>query len=349
MTPAKGSIGALPTDPVTVTVVMGDLDSVSVTDPGGTKVPGSIDGARWRSTEGARLKPSTTYTVRVRATGTDGTPAAFTGSFTTRTPKVTATYSLPYGDSTVGTGMPATVQFDSSVETPAMRREIEKRVRITTTPRTEGSWGWLDDRQLMWRPKTYWQPGTKVTVRTPFTGFQTGKDKWVANDDGGTMTIGRSMTSLVDMNKHVMTVKRDGAVVRRIPVSTGRPGPETETRSGVKVVMSKEPTVTMDSATVGIEKGEPGYYKLDTRWNMRVTWTGEYLHSAPWSVGSQGSSNVSHGCVNMAPENAKWMFDNSMIGDVVDFTGSSRVFQPTEGIGVWQYSWAEWQKRSALR
>lgn len=113
--------------------------------------------------------------------------------------------------------------------------------------------------------------------------------------------------------------------------------------------MSKEPTVTMDSATVGIEKGEPGYYKLDTRWNMRVTWTGEYLHSAPWSVGSQGSSNVSHGCVNMAPENAKWMFDNSMIGDVVDFTGSSRVFQPTEGIGVWQYSWAEWQKRSALR
>ena len=97
------------------------------------------------------------------------------------------------------------------------------------------------------------------------------------------------------------------------------------------------------------EKGEPGYYKLDTRWNMRVTWTGEYLHSAPWSVGSQGSSNVSHGCVNMAPENAKWMFDNSMIGDVVDFTGSSRVFQPTEGIGVWQYSWAEWQKRSALR
>ena len=245
--------------------------------------------------------------------------------------------------------MPATVQFDSPVETPAMRREIEKRVRITTTPRTEGSWGWLDDRQLMWRPKTYWQPGTKVTVRTPFTGFQTGKDKWVANDDGGTMTIGRSMTSLVDMNKHVMTVKRDGAVVRRIPVSTGRPGPETETRSGVKVVMSKEPTVTMDSATVGIEKGEPGYYKLDTRWNMRVTWTGEYLHSAPWSVGSQGSSNVSHGCVNMAPENAKWMFDNSMIGDVVDFTGSSRVFQPTEGIGVWQYSWAEWQKRSALR
>jgi lipoprotein-anchoring transpeptidase ErfK/SrfK len=105
----------------------------------------------------------------------------------------------------------------------------------------------------------------------------------------------------------------------------------------------------MDSSTVGIPKGDPDYYNLETKWNLRVTWTGEYLHSAPWSVGSQGSANVSHGCVNMSPANAQWMFENSKVGDVVKFTGSNRAFQPHEGIGVWMYDFAGWKAQSALR
>jgi hypothetical protein len=50
----------------------------------------------------------------------------------------------------------------------------------------------------------------------------------------------------------------------------------------------------------------------------------------------------------MSPYAAQWMFDNSKVGDVVTFTGSSRKFQPAEGIGVWVYSFAGWKAQSAL-
>ena len=282
------------------------------------------------------------------ATGEDGSPSTTTSTFKTLKPKVTATYGILNSGETVGVGMPASIQFDSAVTTAAQRAEVEKLVKVTTTPKQNGAWGWLDNRQLMWRPVTYWQPGTKVTISAPLTGVQTGEGKWVANDDSASFTVGSSMISTVDIKRHVMTVTRNGAVIRTIPISAGRPGPQTETRSGIKVIIRKEGTVIMDSASIGIKKGQPGYYKITTQSAMRVTWTGEYLHSAPWSVGAQGSANVSHGCVNMSPSNAAWMYAQSKAGDIVKFTGSGRVFQPAEGIGVWQYSFANWKAQSAL-
>ena len=131
-------------------------------------------------------------------------------------------------------------------------------------------------------------------------------------------------------------------------MSTGKPGPLTETRYGTKVIIRKEGTVTVDSSTVGIPKGDPDYYKIETKWNLRVTWTGEYLRLRAL-VRGQGNSSVSHGCVNMSPANAQWMFENSKVGDVVKFTGSNRAFQPHEGIGVWMYDFAGWKAQSALR
>ena len=244
--------------------------------------------------------------------------------------------------------MPVSIQFDSPVTTEKMRADVERLVSVTTAPKQQGAWGWLDSRQLMWRPADYWMPGTRVTVKAPLTGVQTGPGKWVANDDEASFTIGSSMVSTVDMKAHTMTVRRGGQVIRTMPVSTGKPGPLTETRYGTKVIIRKEGEVTMDSTTVGFPKGDPNYYKIDTKWNLRVTWTGEYLHSAPWSVGAQGSANVSHGCVNLSPANAEWMFENSKVGDVVKFTGSTRPFLPQEGIGVWMYDFAGWKAQSAL-
>jgi len=319
---------------------------VRVTDPDGKAVEGKLEQGAWTST--ARLRPSTAYTVTVSAEGEDGTPSTTTSSFTTLEPKVTATYGILYAGQTVGVGMPVSIQFDSAVTSKAMRAEVEKRVTVTTSPKQAGAWGWLDDRQLMWRPVNYWKPGTTVSVRAPLTGLQTGPDKWIANDDSAGFTVGSMMISTVDIKAHMMTVRRDGKVIKVIPVSTGRPGKLTETRSGTKVIIRKEGEVTMDSTTLGIPKGKPGYYKEVTQSNLRVTWTGEYLHSAPWSVASQGNANVSHGCVNMSPANAQWMFDASKVGDVVKFTGSNRPFLPTEGIGVWQYTYDGWKAQSAL-
>jgi lipoprotein-anchoring transpeptidase ErfK/SrfK len=347
VSPADLATDVPPNAPVTVKASSGTLGAVTLADAKGAKVTGQAgpDGT-WGATE--LLRPSTGYTFTVAATGPDGTETTTTSTFTTLKPKVTATYGLIPNGGNVGVGMPVIVQFASAVITKAQRAEVEKRVTVRSVPNQPGAWGWLDNRQLMWRPKDFWVPGTKVTVSAPLHGLQTGDAKWIASDDRTSFTVGSAMVSTVDMKAHRMVVRRDGAVVRTFKVSTGKPGPLTETRFGTKVIIERSSAITMDSATVGIPKGKPGYYKINTKWNLRLTWTGEFIHSAPWSVNSQGTQNVSHGCTNMAPADAQWMFNNSKMGDLVKFTGSSRAFRPTEGIGVWVYDFAGWQAQSAL-
>ncbi len=345
--PADLAAGVAPNVAVKVRASSGTLDTVTLADAKGKKVEvkAGTDGT-WTNSD--LLQPSTAYTLTLASTGDDGTATTATSTFTTLKPKVSATYGLIPSGGVVGVGMPVIVQFDSGVITKAQRAEVEKRVKVTTVPAQVGAWGWLDNRQLMWRPKNFWFPGTKVTVSAALHGVQTGADKWITSDDQTSFTVGSSMVSTVDMRSHTLAVRRDGVGIRTIKVSTGKPGPTTETRYGTKIIIERNSAITMDSATVGIPRGAPGYYKIDTKWNLRVTWTGEFLHSAPWSVSAQGTQNVSHGCTNMAPADAEWMFNNSKMGDVVKFTGSSREFRPTEGIGVWVYDFAGWKAQSAL-
>jgi|BarGraIncu00222A_1022003.scaffolds.fasta_scaffold00055_31 lipoprotein-anchoring transpeptidase ErfK/SrfK len=347
VSPADLAVDVRPDAPVTVRVSSGTLRRVTLVDAHGETVKGQTgpDGT-WGTSE--LLHPSTAYSFTIAAIGPDGLATAISSTFRTLTPKVTATYSLAPNGGTVGVGMPVIVQFDSAVTTKARRAEVEKHLKVATVPVQPGAWGWLDDRQLMWRPEQYWIPGTKVAVSTRLHGVQTGDGKWATDDAETRFTVGPSMVSTVDMHAHTLAVRRDGAVIRTFPVSTGRPGPLTETRSGIKVIIERDSSIVMDSATVGIPKGDPNYYKITTKWNLRLTWTGEFIHSAPWSVNSQGTVNVSHGCTNMAPDAAEWMFNNSRVGDVVVFTGSTRVFEPTEGLGVWVYDYADWSARSAL-
>lgn len=347
VSPANRSVRVRPDARVTVAASSGTLRDVTLVDDNGGRVQGrSGPGSTWQTSE--LLQPATAYTLTIAATGPYGAPTSAKSRFTTLKPQVPATYSLIPAAGVVGVGMPVIVQFDSVVSTRAQRAEVEKRMRLRTVPAQAGSWGWLDDRQLMWRPRSFWTPGTKVTVHAPLHGLQTGRNKWVTADKGTSFTVGSSMISTVDTKAHTLTLRRDGRIIRTFPVSTGKPGPLTETRRGTKVIIGRNDAFVMDSATVGIPKGSPDYYKINTKWNLRLTWTGEFVHSAPWSLGSQGSQNVSHGCTNMSPANAEWMFRNSKVGDVVTFTGSTRAFQPTEGIGVWVYSYAGWQAQSAL-
>jgi lipoprotein-anchoring transpeptidase ErfK/SrfK len=345
--PADRATGVAPNAPVTVKASSGTLGAVTLVDARGKNVAGQT-GSDLTWTNRELLRPSSTYTLTVAATGPDGTATTTSSTFKTLKPRVRATYGLIPSGGVVGVGMPVIVQFDSAVATKAQRAEVEKRAKVTTVPKQRGAWGWLDNRQLMWRPQSYWIPGTKVTVSTPLHGLKTGDSKWIVGDDGTSFTVGSSMVSTVDMRAHTMVVRRNGVVLRTLPVSTGKPGPKTETRYGTKVIIERNGAITMDSATLDIPKGAPGYYKIDTKWNLRLTWTGEFVHSAPWSVSAQGNQNVSHGCTNLAPANALWMFNNSKIGDVVKFVGSSRPFRPTEGIGVWVYDFAGWKAQSAL-
>jgi len=144
-----------------------------------------------------------------------------------------------------------------------------------------------------------------------------------------------------------MVVQKNGKTIATMPTSTGKPGHET--RSGTKVIMSKEQHVVMDAATLGVSKDDPDYYRLDVYWAMRVTWSGEYIHSAPWSVGSQGYANVSHGCINVGPSNAVWLYNFAKVGDpvIVKNTGVSQDLG--NGWTVWEESWKDWKAGSALK
>ncbi len=148
------------------------------------------------------------------------------------------------------------------------------------------------------------------------------------------------------VSDHVVVLD-NGRLLRTIPISAGAPG--FITRSGVKVIIEKFRSKTMDAATTGVDPGDPEYYNIENvEYAQRVTYSGEFLHAAPWSVGSQGAANVSHGCVGMSTEAAAWLYGLTKRGDVVDVTGSDRPMEPTNGWGDWNVPWDQYREGSAL-
>lgn len=343
---AQGDEKVAPDAPLKVTVTNGQLDSVTLTTADGAPVTGTQDGGTW--VVDRTLTPKTSYQLTAIATGANGETTTVNRSFRTLTPRIDATYRVLPGAGTVGVGMPVQVRFDSAVKTPEQRAAVERAMKITVTPAQTGSWGWSSNTQLYWRPATFWKPGTKVVVNAPLAGVRTGDDKYVEADKSTSFTVGSARISTVNLKTHRMTVAENGKVVANYPISGGKPGAKTATRSGVKVITEKHDRLTMDAATLGVKEDDPDYYKIDVNWAMRVTDTGEFLHSAPWSVWAQGSRNVSHGCTNLGPRDAKAMYDATKLGDVVIFEGSPRTFKPGEGMDAWVYTWPQWQARSAL-
>ena len=329
----------LPTDTLNFAVTNGTIADVAVATSGGTAVPGTLTGTSWKPAR--NLLPQTKYVATVTLTASDNTTRTQTKTFSTLKTTI-ADYDILYTGFTLGVGMPAIIQFVHPVETPALRAEVVKHVTVTSSPTQEGSWGWIDNRQLMWRPKTYWKTGTKVTVTANLAGVQTGKNAWVAKDASGSFSIGAARISYVNIATHQMQVTENGKTVKTIPVTTGKQ-PDYTTRSGIKVIMQRYSHIVMDSTTIDIPKNSPDAYHLDVQYAMRLTWSGEFLHAAPWSVASQGVANVSHGCTGMSTANAKWLFDFSHAGDVVVYTGSNRPMTLSNGIGVWNASWSQWQ------
>jgi lipoprotein-anchoring transpeptidase ErfK/SrfK len=159
--------------------------------------------------------------------------------------------------------------------------------------------------------------------------------------------IGDSVVSKVDVDAHVMRTYINGKLARTMPISAGKAG--WETRSGTKVIIEKFRRKRMNAATIGVDKDDPEYYNLsNVQYALRVTYSGEFLHAAPWSAGSQGSANVSHGCVGMSLADAQWLYERTSRGDVVEVTGSNRWMTLGNGYGDWNLSPADWKAGSAL-
>ncbi|NUU20607.1 MAG: L,D-transpeptidase family protein [Streptomycetaceae bacterium] len=350
MTPLDGSGTVAPESVVTVGSGGGVLSGVSLTAADGTVVPGTLSagGASWHSSHALRY--GTKYTVQATAVDSYGLTASRSSTFTTSTPAalVTAKKVTPEKGATVGVGMPISVEFDQKVTDPAARAAVEKRLSVTSSTPVEGAWAWVDDKTVRYRPKSYWPAGTKVSFSSDLEGVPMGGGAYGATGQTSDFTVGPALIATVDSGSHQMTVTRDGQVLRTVPVTTGKPG--FTTRAGTKVVLGKEEHVLMDGTTVGIAEGSSEGYRLDVYWAARVTWSGEYLHAAPWSVGSQGRANVSHGCVGMSTDNARWFFGVVGVGDVVNVinTGSDKTMERSgNGYGEWNMSFDEWLRNSA--
>jgi lipoprotein-anchoring transpeptidase ErfK/SrfK len=162
-----------------------------------------------------------------------------------------------------------------------------------------------------------------------------------------TFRTARKLIAKVDGAKVNMRVWIDGEKVKTFAVSLGKD--EWETRNGVKVISTqKEAQKVYRSTSLGL--GPEEEYELDAPWNTRLTPTGEFIHTATWAYGRLGRYNGSHGCTNMFEQDAKWIYDKTIPGDVVLYenTGGTTVQSWNGAGGLWNIPWDQWLKKSAL-
>jgi lipoprotein-anchoring transpeptidase ErfK/SrfK len=227
--------------------------------------------------------------------------AALSGPIATSSAGVslpTDVVSISPSGTTVGVAAPITVTFAGDI---ADRAAAEQSFDISSPTVPAGEFTWLNDRVLQWTPSEYWPAYSPISVSAggAKTNFQTGGQ-----------TVG-----VASISNHTFTVSQDGEVLREMPASMGKYGFPTPV--GNFTALEKQSTVIMDSRTIGIPLDDPEGYKLTVYDAVRVTWGGVYVHGAPWSEGSQGYENVSHGCINLSSDNADWYYNMVRIGDPI--------------------------------
>jgi lipoprotein-anchoring transpeptidase ErfK/SrfK len=214
------------------------------------------------------------------------------------TPQIVVAGVEPSKGEVVGVAMPVTVRFARPV---VDRTAAERSIQISSPTNTTGRFNWLNDNAVQWLPNEFWPAHSRIQVLTH--GFSTDFE------------TGAGVVGVANISAHTFTVSIDGQVAREMPASMGKP--KFPTPVGNYTALSKERTVTFDSRTIGIPLSDPEGYLVKGEYAVRVTWGGVYVHSAPWSVGSQGYANVSHGCINLSPDNAAWYFDTVHVGDPI--------------------------------
>ncbi|MEU7653513.1 Ig-like domain-containing protein [Micromonospora taraxaci] len=329
---------------ITFTTKDAQETTVELKDAAGKAVEGTLaaDGKSWLPA--GALAYGTAYTATVTATGDDGRPATATSTFTTMAKpgnQVRVTSFL--GDNqVVGVGMPLIVKFSRGIPED-YRDDVQRRMTVTSTPAQEGIWHWVSPTEVRYRPKEFWKTDSKVSYRVQAGGLPMG-DGWYGRADLSVdIKIGPAVVMTVDNKTKRMTVTRNGSVIKTIPVSLGKKS--TPSSSGTMVVIEKLRKTVFDTfEELGPEEG----YRTKIDFAQRLTWGGEFIHAAPWSEGQQGTTNVSHGCVNVSMANGDWLFKNTQIGDPITVKGTERKLQNGNGWTDWNMSWDEYVKGSAL-
>lgn len=338
ITPSGRKTDTRPERGITVRASGGRITRV-VARSGGKRVSGRLNaaGTVWHSTWA--LEVTQRYTVTATAVGSSGEPVTRTSRFRTFTPKNTFTTQIIEGyKQTYGVGMPIILYFDHPV---ADRAAVERALEIKTSKPVVGAWHWdarcnLAAVCLYFRPRRYWPPHTQVSFAAHLNGVEAAPGLYGDHTLTQRFRIGSSLRVVADTADHHMNVYREGKLFAHWPISSGKPGDETP--NGTYLTIEKANPVDM----VG-----PGY-NIEVPWSVRFTWSGDYLHDAYWSVSDQGFTNVSHGCVNMSPEDAETFYKMAVPGDPVTITGSPRAGTWDNGWTMWFLSWKRWLRGSAL-
>ena len=309
------------------------LTKVEMTNAQGEPVQGEFDSDHksWKTTE--ELGYGTTYTLDAKS-GKNST----TTSFTTIQPQYVYSGAMqPLDGATVGVGQPIGIRFDGII---GDRKAVQDAITVKTEPPVEGAFYWITAQELRWRPEKFWKPGTKVTVDAKLYGLDLGNGAYGQEDRHASFTIGDSVIAEIDDNTKTMVVKRNGEVEKTMPVSLG--SAQHPTPNGVYFLGDHNPSMIMDSATFGLTGA--GAYRETIQNATQMSYSGVYVHSAPWSVAQQGSANVSHGCVNVSPDNARWFLQNTKRGDIVEVKNTvGSKLNGSDGLGDWNIPWSTWK------
>ena len=301
----------------------------------------SKDGLSW--TADSALDPGSTYKLEMEGkNATDQALVSTKASFKTESLTLDEqTYPTiqPAKGSKVGIGMPVVLTFDLPVKDKA---EFQKHLKVTSTGDQEGTWNWFNSKTVHFRPKEYWKPGTKVKVEANLNGVKAGNGIYGQQSVSTDFTVGRSFITKVNLSTHQAKVYKNGDLVKTIPITGGKAG--WRTRSGTKLIMAKEYNKVMTNEAIGAKED----YRLTAKYALRITNSGEFLHSAPWSMGNLGVRNASHGCTGMSIANSGWLYERTLIGDPVVTTGSNRGIEQGNGWSDWDISYKEFAKGSAL-
>lgn len=205
----------------------------------------------------------------------------------------------------------------------------------------------MNNSELRWRPAEYWEPGTEVTVEADIYGKDLGGGVWGETDNATNFTIGDKVEAVADDATKTMSVYKNGELLRTMPVSFGRDTSEWATPNGTYIIGDRNESMIMDSTTFGLGYEEGGY-RTPVKYATQMSYSGIYVHAAPWSVGAQGSYNTSHGCINVSTENAQWFQEAVKRGDIVTVKNTiGETLSGYDGLGDWNIPWSEWSKGNA--
>ncbi len=354
---ATGSVNINPVQPIKVAVAGGSIASVTLTNATGTVVKGALaaDKTSWSSAE--VLGYGKSYTVKATATNTNGEQTTASSSFTTVVPRL---QTMPYIQTaaggaitpgvTFGVGQVVRIHFDEPVPD---RKAAQAAITVSTVPAQVGGFSWLSDTDVYWRTASYLKSGTKVSVVAKVYGKNLGNSLYGQADASTWFKVGAKHISIADDNTKEVSVYSNDKLVRTMPTSMGRhvsipgdTGPiDLRTNSGPHVVVGGEKNINMNSASFGLSKGANAY-KTIVPIGVRISYDGEYVHWADWSVWAQGNTDTSHGCLNVSPADSYWFYDFSLPGDIVDVKNTGRNLEEWNS-GYWNVSWAKWLASSA--